>query len=337
MAPAGAIAAIGECMVELIDHGPAEGDGLGQGWMRRGFGGDTLNTSVYLARLGVPVAYVTQLGDDVYSDEMVRAWNQEGVETDLTARKAGAQPGLYAIRTDANGERSFAYWRWNAPVRTMVTDGVLDQLHAELDRFAVVYLSGITLSLFDETQRRRLFALCEEARGRGLSVAFDTNHRPRCWESAAAAGDAYDRMAAIADTVMPSWEDCQAVYADTDPEQAAQRFARRGAETVVIKQGAAGAGVYTRGRWRQVAGVQVARPVDTSAAGDSFNAGFLAARRAGATAEAAAAAGNRVAAVVIGHRGAIVPRAAFQAPDLSDLIPRDPARPAARSGADGLE
>jgi 2-dehydro-3-deoxygluconokinase len=219
----------------------------------------------------------------------------------------------------------------------MVTDGVLDQLHAELDRFAVVYLSGITLSLFDETQRRRLFALCEEARGRGLSVAFDTNHRPRCWESAAAAGDAYDRMAAIADTVMPSWEDCQAVYADTDPEQAAQRFARRGAETVVIKQGAAGAGVYTRGRWRQVAGVQVARPVDTSAAGDSFNAGFLAARRAGATAEAAAAAGNRVAAVVIGHRGAIVPRTAFQAPDLSDLIPRDPARPAARSGADGLE
>ena len=334
MAAAGAIAAIGECMVELIDHGPAEGDSLGQGWMRRGFGGDTLNTSVYLARLGVPVAYVTQLGDDVYSDEMVRAWNREGVETDLTARKAGAQPGLYAIRTDANGERSFAYWRWNAPVRTMVTDGVLDQLHAELDRFAVVYLSGITLSLFDETQRRRLFALCEEAREHGLSVAFDTNHRPRCWESAAAAGDAYDRMAAIADTVMPSWEDCQAVYADTDPEQAAQRFARRGAETVVIKQGAAGAGLYTHGRWRSVPAVPVDRPVDTTAAGDSFNAGFLAARRAGANTDAAAVAGNRSAAVVIRHKGKIVPRGDFEKPDLSDLVPANRPGPSARNGED---
>ena len=73
-----AIAAIGECMVELVDHGPGDGDGLGQGWMRRGFGGDTLNTSVYLARLGVPVAYVTQLGDDGYSEEMLRAWHRKG-------------------------------------------------------------------------------------------------------------------------------------------------------------------------------------------------------------------------------------------------------------------
>ena len=206
----------------------------------------------------------------------------------------------------------------------MILDGVLDQLHADLDRFAVLYLSGITLSLFDDDQRRRLFALCEEARGHDLSVAFDTNHRSRCWPSATAARHAYDQMAGIADTVMPSWEDCQAVYADADPQAAAQRFARRGAQTVVIKQGARGAGIHVDGRWREVPGMPVDRPVDTSAAGDSFNAGFLAARRAGATVDAAAAAGNRLAAVVIGHRGAIVPRADFRAPDLGDLIPSDP-------------
>ncbi|MBK1698321.1 sugar kinase [Rhodovibrio salinarum] len=336
MAGTGAVAAIGECMVELIDQGPGEGDGLGQGWMRRGFGGDTLNTSVYLARLGVPVAYVTQLGDDVYSDEMTRAWQEEGMDTSLTARKPGAQPGLYAIHTDANGERSFAYWRWNAPVRTMVSDGVLDRLRAELDRFAALYLSGITLSLFDDAQRQELFRLCEAARERGLTVAFDTNHRPRCWPSAAAASDAYDRMAAIADTMMPSWEDCQAVYADSTPEDAAVRFARRGAETVVIKQGERGAGLYTHGHWREVPGVQVAQPVDTSAAGDSFNAGFLAARRAGASVDAAAVAGNRLAAVVIGHKGTIIPRATFQAPDLSDLTPASSSNSPSHNDTDHL-
>ena len=66
------VASVGECMIELSE---AAG-----GLLARSYGGDTLNTAVYLARLGVAVDYVTALGDDPWSDEMVapgvqRAWD----------------------------------------------------------------------------------------------------------------------------------------------------------------------------------------------------------------------------------------------------------------------
>ena len=65
------VARIGECMVEL-----AQVDG---GLFRRGFGGDTLNTALYLSRLGVDTAYVTALGDDALSEAMLAARATSGL------------------------------------------------------------------------------------------------------------------------------------------------------------------------------------------------------------------------------------------------------------------
>src|SRR3546814_5301015 len=121
------IASIGECMVELSES--AEAGAPAAGRMQRTFGGDTLNTAVYLARClrqsaaqppatvhpaavhPAAVHYVTALGDDPFSDEMLTTWQREGIETRLVARLPGRLPGLYIIRTDAAGERSFHYWR----------------------------------------------------------------------------------------------------------------------------------------------------------------------------------------------------------------------------------
>ena len=93
------VACIGECMVELKQ--------AGSGLFSRGYGGDTLNTAVYLARLGVGVDYITALGDDPLSDEMIAGWAAEGVGTGQVLRLRGRLPGLYMIQTDASGERRF--------------------------------------------------------------------------------------------------------------------------------------------------------------------------------------------------------------------------------------
>ena len=103
------VACIGECMIELK---PAKG-----GLYSRGYGGDTLNTAVYLARLGVDVDYVTALGDDALSDEMIAGWTAEGVGTKRVARLPGKLPGIYMIQTDDNGERRFFHWRESAAAR----------------------------------------------------------------------------------------------------------------------------------------------------------------------------------------------------------------------------
>src|ERR1700693_1801095 len=103
------VASIGECMIEFS----AAGDGL----FARGFGSDTLNTALYLSRLGVDTSYVTALGDDALSEAMLVAWLAEGIATDEVLRLSGRVPGLYMIERDPRGERRFLFWRDRAPAR----------------------------------------------------------------------------------------------------------------------------------------------------------------------------------------------------------------------------
>ncbi len=180
------LAAIGECMVEatLDRAGPFAGPA------KLGFGGDTLNTAIYARRCFPPeakVAYVSALGDDVFSDSMLAAWQDEGLETDLVYRLAGRRPGFYAIATDEAGERRFYYWRREAAVRSLLEDGRDGDLAARLQGYDLLYLSGITLAILGDRGRDRLLALLQGLRGAGSRVAFDGNHRQALWPEAAAA------------------------------------------------------------------------------------------------------------------------------------------------------
>jgi 2-dehydro-3-deoxygluconokinase len=167
------IAAIGECMIELSEHA--------DGRITRSWGGDTLNTAVYLARLGMPVDYITALGDDAWSDEMLRGWAVEGVGTARVMRMAGRLPGLYVIQNDTTGERRFAYWRDRAPARDIFAGPQTQALAASLSSYSHIYLSGISLSLYGVAGRAALFAALDQARSAGTRLVFDTNFRPRGW------------------------------------------------------------------------------------------------------------------------------------------------------------
>ena len=102
------IAVTGECMVELL---PVRSEG-GEALFRQGFSGDTLNTAVYLSRLGgLETSYLSAVGNDPLSESMLDFWQGEGVDCSLVRRIPGASPGLYMIRNDRHGERSFFYWR----------------------------------------------------------------------------------------------------------------------------------------------------------------------------------------------------------------------------------
>ena len=156
------VACIGECMIELKQ---AKG-----GLYSRGYGGDTLNTSVYLARLGVDVDYVTALGDDTLSDEMIAGWAAEGVGTKRVARLPGKLPGIYLIRTDDNGERRFFHWRESAAARALMDLPETEHILNSLASYDVVYLSAITLSIYSENGRKRLMAALNRARLLGTAL-----------------------------------------------------------------------------------------------------------------------------------------------------------------------
>ena len=298
------VVCIGECMIELRQRP----DGL----LDRSFGGDTLNTAVYLARLGVPVDYATALGDDPWSDEMCAAWLREGVGTGLVRRVPGRLPGLYIIQTAPSGERSFLYWRDNAAARTLFDPPHGAALGERLARYDMLYLSGITLSIYADAARESLFGALARARARGARVVFDTNFRPRGWPDRDLARKLYRQAFAQSDIVLASVEDLAPLFGpDGEAELAihapmAERVLKLASPCVRI----AGAGPEIA-----VEAQPVARVVDTTAAGDSFAAAYLAARLVGHGPAAAARAGHRLAGAVVGHAGAIIPATAMPSPE----------------------
>ncbi len=293
----------GECMLELSGHigGPA----------RLAFGGDTLNTAVYLARLSVPTSYLTALGDDPYSDELLECWRSEGVGTDLVARCAGRLPGVCAIRTNEQGERRFYYWRHASAARALLSCSDGDQLLAAASSADLLYLSGITLSLYERPGRRKLRVLAERVRERGGEVAFDPNFRPACWPSLDEARKAVEHFAPLVSIALPTLQGDAALWGDESAETAAARWRALGAREVAVKLGPEGCLVASEGANSRVPAA-AARVVDTTAAGDAFNAGYLAMRLRGASEQQAARLANDLAAAVIEHPGAIVPREATE-------------------------
>jgi len=296
------VASIGECMIEFS----AAGDGL----FARGFGGDTLNTALYLSRLGIDTSYVTALGDDALSKAMLSTWRAEGIATDEVLQMSGRVPGLYMIERDAHGERSFLYWRDRAPAREFF-DRADDATLERLSHFDWLYFSGISLSLYGESGRARLRELLYAARRRGGKVAFDGNYRPRGWSDAAAARGAFNDILPLVDLALPTLEDEQALFGDTDAQACIARLSSAGISEIVVKRGGLGCLIHAKGSFAEVPPPSVVQPVDTTAAGDSFNAGYLAARIGGASPIEAARAGHVLAGAVILSPGAVIPREAM--------------------------
>jgi 2-dehydro-3-deoxygluconokinase len=295
------VVAIGEVMIEM-----ARGN---DGRFGMACGGDTFNTAVYLARTGIDVAYATALGDDLYSDRIVSMASAEGVKIDLMLRVPGRQPGLYTIETDDKGGRRFYYWRNESPARDLFEFGDWNRIAESMLGARLIYFSGITLSLYSNNGLGRLFAIIEMARQQGAKVAFDGNFRPHGWK-----GDlprtrtVFLEALKRVDVALPTFDDEAVLWGDPSPEATVERMQAFGIGEIVVKNGPNSALVAVGGRQEFIPVPEVVKPIDTTAAGDSFNAGYIAARLAGENPAVAAAAAHKLAAEKIRHRGAIMPR-----------------------------
>jgi 2-dehydro-3-deoxygluconokinase len=305
------IAVIGECMVELQDK---------DGRLEQAFGGDTLNTATYLARLtgekNISTSYVTALGKDAFSRDMKASWDAEGIDTSLILTVEDKQPGIYYIETDDTGERTFFYWRNDSAAKYLLEQADSGALIDKLMTFDAVYLSGITLAILTETGRDVLFNFLKAFSEKGGKVLFDNNYRPKLWESAEEAQKAYAKVLSCTDIALLTFDDEQDLYGDSDVEQCIERSLALGVGELIIKRGSKDCLVVTEDNSEYVAPTLVKNVVDTTAAGDSFSAGFLAKRFTGGSATEAAKAGHVMAGTVIQHKGAVIDRAVMPSIEL---------------------
>jgi 2-dehydro-3-deoxygluconokinase len=174
----------------------------------------------------------------------------------------------------------------------------------------LIYFSGITLSLYSNVGIGRFLAVLEAARAQGAKVAFDGNFRPRGWKGdLARTRTVFIETLKRVDIALPTFDDEAVLWGDPSPEATVARLQAFGIGEIVVKNGPNSALVAVAGAQEFVPVPEVMVPVDTMAAGDGFNAGYLAARLTGTEPSQSATAAHRLAGDVIRHRGAFAPRA----------------------------
>ena len=293
----------------LIDMLPRESTGGEQAFAPYA-GGAVFNTAIALGRLGAPVGFFSGISTDLFGDILTRTLEASGVDAGYAARSD--RPTTLAFVTLTNGHASYAFYDENTAGR-MLSDTDLPELS---DDVAAVFFSGISL-VVEPCAAAYEALMTREAASRVTMI--DPNIRPGFIRDEAAYRARIGRMLKLADIIKLSDEDLAWFAGHHDTEASARELLSEGARLVCITKGSEGVTGYAPGQTITVPARKV-QVVDTVGAGDTFNAGVLAALHdAGALTKSAVAAldadtiraalelGVKAAAVTVSRAGANPP------------------------------
>lgn len=299
------VACIGEAMIELsMVGGEHDADA------KVNVAGDTLNTAVYLKRGAqeISVDYVTRLGKDAFSQRIRNFIAGQDIGIGAIETSEDKFPGLYAISLDDAGERSFSYWRSAAAARDMFSYDTGPNFDV-LMGYDVLYFSAISLAILPGTMRLAFIEWLPQYKEKtGGRIAFDSNYRPRLWTSVEEAQRDVAAVWRITDIGLPSVDDEMDLFGDPTEQAAFDRLKSYGLTEGALKCGAGGPKSLSADPCVQDYPA-APKVVDSTAAGDSFNGGYLSAYLRGASQADALLAGHNCAREVVQHKGAIIPKA----------------------------
>lgn len=296
----------GEALIDMLPRETGDGDAAFAPYP----GGAVFNTAIALGRLGTRVGFFCPLADDLFGGRLRASLDASGV--DHTLCPAVDRPCTLAFVTLTNGQAQYAFYDSGTALRQMA----LAELPVLDDSVRALFFGGI--SLVGDPCGEGFATLCAHAGDR--VVMLDPNIRPGFIRDEAAYRARLDAMLARADIVKVSDEDLHWLMGAGDLADLAQGLRRKGPKVVIVTEGADGARAFHTGGMAQAAADPV-KVVDTVGAGDTFNAGFLAAlddagfltRAAVASLDndalrAALSLGAQAAAVTVSRAGANPPR-----------------------------
>ena len=272
------------------------------------FAGDVYNTAYNLKQgLGPQfnVNFLTALGDDEFSTQMLKCWRDDGIDTSKVMILDGDLPGLYIIKTDKKGERRFHYWRGESAAKHFLNSIEFVNCLNSLSKPFCMYFSGITLALMQDDVRAIFFKVMEGFRAGGTIMAFDSNFRPSLWDSSGQAIGALQKAWQLTDIAMPTLDDEVKLFGDTSAEELSRKLIDFGVSAGVIKLGAKGCFAFDGTISQFCPAKRIRRVVDTTGAGDAFNGGFLSRYIETDDVVQSSILASRLAEQVIGHAGAI--------------------------------
>ncbi|HRE20350.1 MAG TPA: sugar kinase [Rhabdaerophilum sp.] len=262
--PAPEILALGEPMIEY--NQVKEGDGRN---FLQGFGGDTSNFIIAAARQGAQSGYLSALGADANGVMFRKLWDEEGVDHGLVLENPKAPTGMYFV-THGTAGHEFTFARAGsaaslyAPADVPVT---------AIKAAKALHLSGISLAISNNACDA-CYAAIHAAREGGTLVSFDTNLRLKLWSKDRARAIMSD-VIALADVVLPSYDDIVAITGLQEPDALVDWCLAKGAKIVALKLGSDGA-LVADGKSRHRIPPHPCKPVDATGAGDCFGGSFVA-------------------------------------------------------------
>jgi len=290
------IVSLGECLVEFNRRDDGSFD--------PGFAGDAFNALFYAGRLGARAGFISAVGDDLFTPMILGGIEREGIDISQVLRLERRRNGLYFIELDAGGEYTFHFWRERSAATATLLHHQLDPLADYITGARIFLITGVTLAVMEGPER--LLRLLELVRADGgTRVALDTNYRRRLWSSPEAYRERFETILPFADILLPTRADLEEVYGAGPIEPMLRELAAAGPGLIAMKCGADGCALLTDGELRRYPAPERITPVDTTGAGDAFNAGFLTALLEGRSHEECCAVGQRVAARALRVRGAL--------------------------------
>ncbi len=232
-------------------------------------GGAESNLAIGLARLGIPVSWVSVLGDDELGELVLHRVRAEGVDISAVRRISDRPTGLY-LREEVAGRLQVYYYRSGSAASTLAPNAFDPKI---LDDAAFLHLTGITGALSPECAEFLPWA-ANVAREAGVRVSYDVNYRSRLWKSSDARAST-EMLLRLVDILFVGHEEATALWG-WDSDAALEELTKLGPSEVVLKLGAQGSAAVIDGERLKCHGFP-ARQLDPIGAGDAFDAGYLAA------------------------------------------------------------
>lgn len=303
----GQVIAIGDALVDLIikvSRYPPRGGNVWGSAIEMRPGGTVANFAVGLARLGVPVAFLGKVGDDAYGQFLLGDLQGEGIDTNHTLVEGPAHTGVVFIPVDAEGERTFFACAKGAAHTRLRPREVDPEVVA-----GAQWLHATGVCLAEGSSREAILKAMGLAKGVGVPISFDPNLRLEGGLFSNGLREALEEAFHLAEVVLVSNEELDLLSEAEGIEGRAREILEKGTEIVVVKCGEEGAVGLSRDR-RVVVPAFSVTVVDTTGAGDAFDAGFVAGRLQGLDEAETIRYANAVAALKIMGIGArALPRA----------------------------
>ena len=267
---------VGELNPDILIVDPTRGPAFGQvetivDAIRLAIGSSSAIAACGAARLGLRIAFVGVVGDDAFGQFMLEALDDAGIDVSGCRIDPTVPTGATVI-VSRGADRA-----------NLTAIGAIASLRADdvpRDLLAAARHLHVGSTYLQPALAADLPDLFAEARALGLTTSFDCN-----WDASETWDDGIDRLLRAADVFLPNLEEARRITGRTAAPAAATELIRRATDgreagrpfTLAIKQGAGGA-VAMRGAWEYEVAEVAALPVevvDTTGAGDSFDAGFL--------------------------------------------------------------